>query len=394
MLLRRLVPLVVLIGLTFVLLLPTSSSVVMAQQPVPISAFSTFTVLAGFEDVDADGLHVEAFLPENVTVRQGDSITWKFTALEPHTVTFLSGAERPGDFIELPDGRMALNPEVAFPSGGPEYDGTGVVNSGFVNVVPGGDLTYTLTFPQRGTFEYVCLIHPFMTGTVTVLAADAPPPLPQSAIDTEAEQEKQDFIAEIGALHRGPPKAIARDDGTKEYGLLAGLSTQKVDLMHFHEPVITIFTGDTVTWSLEASGPPHTVSFVPRGQEEPEAIVLEPQDAGPPLLLLNPVAAAPAGGDTLDPAAYTNSGLLFNPAFGPPGVPGEYSLTFTEPGSYNYLCLLHPWMKGTIRVSPIVPPSVGGSSVTPLIGTVAGIAGLILVLGGGYLVRCRVKRAA
>ncbi len=36
------------------------------------------------------------------------------------------------------------------------------------------------------------------------------------------------------------------------------------------------------------------------------------------------------------------------------------------------------------------PPSVGDTRVTPLVGSLVGIFGLVLVLGGGYLVRRQV----
>jgi plastocyanin len=32
--------------------------------------------------------------------------------------------------------------------------------------------------------------------------------------------------------------------------------------------------------------------------------------------------------------------------------PAKYTLTFTKPGTYEYGCLLHPHMDGTITVLP------------------------------------------
>ena len=43
------------------------------------------------------------------------------------------------------------------------WDGTGFFNSG---IMFGGD--FVLRFSQPGSYEYVCLIHPEMQGTVTV----------------------------------------------------------------------------------------------------------------------------------------------------------------------------------------------------------------------------------
>ena len=65
--------------------------------------------------------------------------------------------------------------ENAPPEGGPpidiaggEYAGTGFHNSGVVLSFPPQLYSYTLTFSEPGTYEYFCLIHPEMTGTVNV----------------------------------------------------------------------------------------------------------------------------------------------------------------------------------------------------------------------------------
>ena len=121
----------------------------------------------------------------------GDSITWTFSSLEIHTVTFLSGADRIPDLMPLPDGRLAFNPDAAFPSGGTEYDGSGILNSGILSLDPmtGAVPTYTLDFTAAGTFPYVCLIHPLMIARVNVVEADASFSGTQADIDAAAEQD-------------------------------------------------------------------------------------------------------------------------------------------------------------------------------------------------------------
>ena len=48
------------------------------------------------------------------------------------------------------------------------------VNSGWLlpkgqeNVYPGSGNTFTMTFQKTGTYDYLCIIHPYMTGTVIV----------------------------------------------------------------------------------------------------------------------------------------------------------------------------------------------------------------------------------
>jgi plastocyanin len=42
------------------------------------------------------------------------------------------------------------------------------------------------------------------------------------------------------------------------------------------------------------------------------------------------------------------------------------SLTFSTPGSFNFTCVLHPWMKGTVIVTPAVStPAPAPADVTP-----------------------------
>lgn len=50
---------------------------------------------------------------------------------------------------------------------------------------------------------------------------------------------------------------------------------------------------------------------------------------------------------------YVNSGWLWPDGLTPEGLPEieTFSVKFEEPGSYEYLCLIHPWMTGTVSVS-------------------------------------------
>jgi plastocyanin len=48
---------------------------------------------------------------------------------------------------------------------------------------------------------------------------------------------------------------------------------------------------------------------------------------------------------------YINSGWLWPPGQAPPGPPlTNFTVTFEKPGSYPYLCNVHPWMTGTVVV--------------------------------------------
>ncbi len=77
------------------------------------------------------------FLPGEVTIGVGESVTWHNDSGVIHTVTS-------GSFEDGPDG---------------------VFDS---SIVMAGD-TFTHTFTETGQYEYFCSIHPWMTGTVIVV---------------------------------------------------------------------------------------------------------------------------------------------------------------------------------------------------------------------------------
>ena len=132
---------------------------------------------------------VMKFLPQELTIKLGDTVRWTNLSIgEPHTVTFLGGAEQPEDTIVEPqaDGapKFVQNYQTFLPDGEPTYDGNGYRNSGFLGVPPeiGGPLgllgeTYELTFTAAGEFPYYCVLHASgpegeggMTGKVIVEA--------------------------------------------------------------------------------------------------------------------------------------------------------------------------------------------------------------------------------
>lgn len=86
------------------------------------------------------------YMPKQVSIRQGDSVTWKNNDIEPHTVTSGIGA---GIEALLSNKQGTSN---------------GIFDSGLFG--PGGSWTYNFTEPGR--YTYFCTIHPWMEGVVTV----------------------------------------------------------------------------------------------------------------------------------------------------------------------------------------------------------------------------------
>jgi plastocyanin len=103
--------------------------------------------------------------------------------------------------------------------------------------------------------------------------------------------------------------------------------------------VLTIVAGDTVRWTLGTQAS-HTVTFLSR-QPGPINPLLLPDGRS----VMNPALEYAQGGSTYEGARYTNSGMLSARA-------STYDLTFSTPGVYPYVCLLHRGMEGTIVALP------------------------------------------
>lgn len=113
-------------------------------------------------------LELMRFVPPSLDIEAGDTVKW--TALAPHTVTFPAAGQDP----------TTINPFSAPATTNAVYDGTSLYNSALLALGPGAPSTYELTFPDAGTFAYVCALHQTLgqTGQIVVSAAPVitPPP--------------------------------------------------------------------------------------------------------------------------------------------------------------------------------------------------------------------------
>jgi len=97
------------------------------------------------------------FSPREVTIKAGESVTWKNSANDVHTVT-------------LDPSRVKTKENVSMPAGAKPF------HSG--DILPGK--TWKQTFSTPGTYKYVCVYHEDkgMTGTITVKPANGGSPNP------------------------------------------------------------------------------------------------------------------------------------------------------------------------------------------------------------------------
>lgn len=152
-----------------------------------------------------------------------------------------------------------------------------------------------------------------------------------------------------------------------------------------------IKVGETVTWYNPTSvGEPHTVTFIENPADFPaldvpyvisnsSALVpLDPNANADPTLIpgpegqtvavianaraYSPVAVTDGQAQYLPPNAtytmtgdesYVHSGLIWPEGQVPPGLPPvtSFSVQFEQAGTYGYLCILHPWMSGSVTVN-------------------------------------------
>lgn len=123
-----------------------------------------------------------------------------------------------------------------------------------------------------------------------------------------------------------------------------GAEDSPVGVARYFPDTLAIHTGDTVSWSIMG---PHTVTFL-AGAPRPAFLVPGPAagdyTSGPGFAPIPPEAAS----DTL---AYDGGSLISSGAAPPDAGAGvAFALTFTQPGVYAYLCLLHNGMRGTVTV--------------------------------------------
>lgn len=166
-----------------------------------------------------------------------------------------------------------------------------------------------------------------------------------------------------GALMRqdaGAPAATPQlgeqPDGSHVWRVgVAGMDMENmIDLQSFFPKEITINAGDSIFYELPNPPGFHTVTFLSGGEVPPLLIPdtdggtpAASPSAGPPKLVLNPMAAFPSGETTYDGSGFLNSGLdVFRQPGDPPVV-----VTFSTPGTYEYQCIPHgAVMKATVIV--------------------------------------------
>jgi plastocyanin len=309
------------------------------------------------------GSQVQAFLPNEMWIHAGDSVHWTLASTEIHTVTFLTATEvRPPNFgpvfgvgVGCPQVQGGATPD------GAAFDGSSCVNSGLLGQGPltvgPGLQSYSVTFPSIGNFKLSCLVHLYMQGTIHVLAASVPLRHDQAFYDAEAAGQGATLVAVTSGLAglenldqietQGNSQPAAVTAGIGAILTTSGAGGQQLSLVRFLQPVIVVRVGDTVEWTNHDTSEPHTVTFG-----------TEPTDPRGPSTNVSGTTDGARQATISSTADSVNSGLLALAPQDRTGLPEtplgvtRFRVTFTAPGTYNYICSLHDnlGMVGTVIV--------------------------------------------
>lgn len=357
-------------------------------------------------DVDADTDDPKAFhlgyFPGNVTVNPGDTVVYRsnFTG-EPHTITFGTFINPAIEAFEnaTPEQLAADEPPPAFEpllkyamlpqgpgdanqvSANPCFVTTGDLPADTTQPCPdqepapftGKEVFYNSGFlPEEeefevkladdiapGTYRGFCMLHfTEMISTITVV--------PEGQDVTSAEEARAQADKELAALAAKAKEAQQKAQAATKPGMvLAGDPTGEeeqggppkpntaVGLAEFTSEEVSVPSGGSVTWTISG---PHSVTF--NAPEDARVIIgkgpdgrthLNEKAATPALFNVPPPPEEEPEGPPptvdlgrYDGTGFANTGIQFG---------GSYKVTFTKPGTYKYICVVHPEMEGTVTVT-------------------------------------------
>jgi plastocyanin len=313
------------------------------------------------------------FYPSVLRVNAGDRVVFATRGL--HTVTFL-GSHGSDEFLlvvntahkyaQLADAARkpfwwAGQPKLEYGTRWLEASGDETVEQGELhNTLISPQLKrpqVALTFPKAGTYRYVCLLHPFMRGTIQVASPGASVPAEAQVTRATGQRLGLDWLNAIKRERRRPPGRTT---------VFMGVGTSRFSINSFLPARLSVRVGQTVSFVNRSPAEQHDVAFgrpayLKRLMARTDFVPRRPND---PRNQVSPFL--PFGSDP--PPVYNYDGHNHGNGLLVPGVtdymlgqcarcsnginlPGVTRVTFTQPGIYRYVCLLHaPEMSGTIVV--------------------------------------------
>lgn len=321
------------------------------------------------------GSDVNAFFPSNVAVRVGDRVSFESAGF--HTVHFPKTGGKSTPF-QIPTGKKVagINDAAGLPFWFNGQEGSTTNPAFFMKSGFGKTLTHSgsskeilsgfppfqgrpkpmrVRFTKPGLFKYFCDLHPGMAGSVRVVPRNKP--VPSARLDKlRVAKQVASALAVAKKLSTTPTPANTVSVGADGKGGVTYLGMVPAKL--------TVPRGTTVTFAMaKDSTEVHTATLGPGtdkfgpGPGPPKTSYLGAISAGFQSAKGDARADYSSEAPPTPPALYSpalhgngfwNSGVMDAVAQSP--LPPSGKLTFGTPGTYEFVCLIHTNMKGTITV--------------------------------------------
>jgi plastocyanin len=321
----------------------------------PASSVATFEQKYGGD--------ANAFFPESLKVHVGDKV--KFVPVGFHTVNFPAKGSDPEALI-APNGTISgVNDAMGSPfwfNGGPNLQFNPALFAGLygkkVTFNPKKGLEsglplaakpkpVTVKFTKAGKFTYFCNVHPGMKATVTVVKKSKKIPSSKAVNAAVKKQVKRDVNVLKGLHTANVPAGTVRVGNAGPHG---------VDFYGMVPENLSVKVGDTVKFAMPTlSREVHTATFGPGNPETDPSSYLGQIASSFQGASLDQKGVYPSDNTlaSLSPAlhgnGFWNSGAMDNSATTP--LPNSNSVKFGAPGTYDYYCMIHPFMHGVITVT-------------------------------------------
>jgi len=296
--------------------------------------------------------NINAFFSRRTTINVGDSVSFHLQGFHTVDLPGHSGTDLPfitpgatvsgvKDAAGNPfwfDGKvptLGIDPQLFARSKSHTYNGSTRVDSGVASGKP-----LNVEFTKPGTYKFFCDIHPGMVGYVVVKPKGKPIPT--------AKQDTAAVTAQVTSDIKAARKLIKVKQPADTVSL--GESTPSgVELYAMFPATLSVNPGTTVTFRMSRfSRETHTAAFGPISYLKPLAKSFEQA-------VFAPAATYPSDPTqplTLTPTShgngFVNTGVLDRDPSTKIGPSSR--IDFTTPGTYHYVCLVHPFMQGTIIV--------------------------------------------
>jgi plastocyanin len=315
--------------------------------PQAVRAQQVWKATLGAQSKDM-GKQAIAFLPNELWIHAGDSITWTSASGDIHTVSFFIANQPVSNFMT---GCPGISPT------GSSFNGSTCVSA--PPLVAGQ--SFTVKFPKPGNYNLICLVHPHMTGVVHVLAESAVLPHDQFFYNEQAENQLHNLLkdADQDKEYHGNEQMNDMISARLLHGngVAAGIGEmastaagfQSLSVVRFLRGTIRIHAGETVEWTVLDPAMPHTITFG-----------AEPANPGPPSANVSFDADGGRHATITGLGQSVNSGIIgavpenqVGVPQSPPSIP-VFRVTFTTAGTYHYICALHDklGMVGKVIVLP------------------------------------------